>query len=211
MVGTGSEHIYGNLDMHRGWPRTAKDGERPAQNLWQLVCSKEGMTESRDPTSEIALSRELMQTAFTQAQLCTVVDRGDHQHRNGILHRLPHRSGDVGHSRSRDDEADSGLPGDASKPIGHESRALLMAGRDVSDPGCGKPTIELDGVDTRYAEYGANAVVALEQTNENFSAGRHVLDTSGPGSGRRRHPSSVTDRFDLCQGTHLAGGYRSRG
>ena len=192
------DHVDRDLDVHRPRPRAGEQREGPRQHLGQLARVQHGVAEGGDACHHGLLRAQLVQPALAHRQLLGAVDAGDHQHRDRIAIGLAHRGQDVGHAGAGDDEADARLAADPGIAVGHEAGALLVARRDVPDPGRRQAAIELDRVHARDAEHRVDPV-ALEQPHQHFAAGGHVvLLRLGRGCGRARSgrpPAAASRRW----------------
>ena len=162
--------------MHGARAGSAYHREGPLDHRRQLVGAQQGVAERGYVADDGTLVGNLVQPSLAESQLVALVDAGDHHHRHRVPVGLTHRSGDVGHAGARDDETGGGTAGRAREAVGHEARALLMAGRHVSNTGPRESAIELDGVHTGNAEDVIDSV-RFQQLGENSAAGRHGRGT----------------------------------
>ena len=164
------DHVERNFDVNRSWPLAPEHRERAGQHLRQFVRIQQRVGERGEPGEYAVLRRQFVQAASAVAQLVRGVDAGDHEHRDRIGVGLRHRGRDIRHARPGDDEAHAGLAGNARITVGHETCALLVAWRDVTQCRRREPTIQLDGMDAGNAEHQFDAVV-FKQPHECFAAG----------------------------------------
>ena len=192
------EHVDGDLDVHRARAAGVDDRQAALQHRGQVVGPQQGVAERGHVADQRALVGDLVQAPLAEPQLVALVDAGDHHHRHRIAVGLPHRGRDVGHAGAGDDEAGGGTARRAREAIGHEARSLLVARGDVTDPGSGEPTIQLDGVHAGDAEDMVDAV-RFQQLDEGDATGGHGRGSPSVGGasltpgGRRRQALRGTD------------------
>ncbi|MNF89058.1 hypothetical protein D3C84_715650 [compost metagenome] len=157
VLGRRGDDVQRQLDMHRAWPFALEHGEGAGQHAGQLLDAHQGMAEGRDAGGQCALVGQFVQIALAQAEAITLVDAGNHQHRDRVGIGLGHGGEDIGHARAGDDEAHPRLAGDAGIAVGHEAGTLFVARGDVADAAVRQAAVEFDGVHTGDTEHGVDA------------------------------------------------------
>ena len=127
------EHVDRDADVHGARPPRLEDLERAREGLGQLGRVAHLDRLGRDRRHERALVGQVVQRAVPAAVVGARGGARDHEQRDRVVVGAGDRRRGVRQAGARDQRAHAGLAGDARVAVGHERRALLVAGRDVAD------------------------------------------------------------------------------
>ena len=135
-----------------------KGGKKPRQHRGYIGRLQNGVRIGKQTCRRLALIGQFVQHPAPMTEILSGINAANDQQGNGILSRLRHRRGNVSKPGPGDCQTNAGLSRPARVSVSHESRPLLVAGRDVADFAVRQTAIDLRRVHAGDTENMPHAV-----------------------------------------------------